>query len=95
MTQEQILDYFRSAEYAKEQKPFNVMCEDLLSLKEKYSFGSDESLRHVEMNTAYKEYACGGEVLYLGYYHPSPIFDVVIDKAKLTFQYHLDMQRFY
>lgn len=84
-------------------KPFQRECLRFAALAEEYKDTAAELYNNAEKSIVREECAVRGEVLHRGYYHPSPIFDIVIGRcnrgnllkrinkrSKITFRYGFD-----
>ena len=92
-----------SEEYAQVKASYDDKCAKIIKKIKEYPQNVDDLLSSVLENTARKEYSAGTEGLILGYYHPSPVYDLVVGgvrrgrllkkpstKYALTHQYHFD-----
>lgn len=84
-------------------EPFESECLRFVALAEAYEDKINELILSAEKSVVRKEYAVRGEGLHRGYYHPSPIFDVVVGRcnrgnllkritkrSKITYEYGFD-----
>ncbi|MCL2047052.1 MAG: hypothetical protein FWG88_11810 [Oscillospiraceae bacterium] len=96
-------DFYMSEEYAQVKASYDDKCARIIEKIKEYPQNVDDLLSSVLENTARKEYSVGSEGLILGYYHPSPIHDLIVSgvnrgrllkkpttKYSLTHQYHFD-----
>ncbi|MBE6948822.1 MAG: hypothetical protein E7456_03145 [Ruminococcaceae bacterium] len=84
-------------------EPFQLECLRFLSIAEKHKDTAVDLYNNAENSVIREECAIRGEVLHRGYYHPSPIIDIVIGRcdrgnllkritkrSKITFKYGFD-----